>query len=176
MRHPKLSFLALFVCQSTDFGVKTAFYSNLCSASLSSVGQVILPPWFSVFSSMYCVAKRISETCMCKCFTQNLAHSSPSENVGFLLFPSQWLPSLPPPHPLLNLGSLEPLCSLAPSQVVLSSPEKDRNTAPLPPSGERSPLHGQTINYTFKLYSFMNQMSGLIYKHVPESSAIYPCN
>ena len=75
--------------------------------------------------------------------------------------------------PALQVDSLPTELSEKPfRKLAISSPEKDKSSAPLPPSGETRLLHEQTVKDLFKLY----QRLCLTYKYISESSAKYYCN
>ena len=79
--------------------------------------QVILPPWFSVFSSVNCIAKIINEMCVCKRFMWNLAHRRRSVNIGSLL--ATPVASFTAPHAFRLREARSHPCSLAPPPVAI---------------------------------------------------------
>ena len=92
--------------------------------------------------------------------------NTPGQNIG--VSSHSLLQNLPNPKtklvsPTLQVDFLPTELSEMPfRKLAISSPEKDKNSAPLPPSGETRLLHGQTVKDVSKLY----QRLGLIYKYI----------
>lgn len=119
--------------QSSGFGTKTAFCENLCSTRLSSVilGRSFYLP-DSVSPSVIGQLKGFNEVCTYERLTQNLSQDRPPvKPVSFLHRPCLCrAPSSQDPSAAWRL----------PNSFKPPEKEKGRNTAPLPSSGERSPL------------------------------------